>query len=112
MAELVNVGVDAEPSKVVADRVAEARARQAHRLAGTPWRTNGEVPGSYLRGELSLPAEVTAAVYAQVRTQALTIRGADRVLRVAWSIADLTGHGRPRTGDVRTALELRLGSAA
>ena len=33
----------AEPSAAVAERVAEARARQARRLAGTGWLTNGEV---------------------------------------------------------------------
>ena len=35
----------AEPSAVVAERVAAARERCAARLAGTPWRVNAEVPG-------------------------------------------------------------------
>ena len=36
----------AEPSAVVAQRVAAARERCAARLAGTPWRVNAEVPGT------------------------------------------------------------------
>src|SRR6202000_3263840 len=39
----------AEPSAVVAERVAGARARCAARLTGTPWRVNAEVPGAVLR---------------------------------------------------------------
>lgn len=39
----------------------------------------------------------------------LTARGLDRVLRVAWTVADLTGHDRPSTADVALALQLRTG---
>ena len=42
----------------------------------------------------------------------LTARGLDRVLRVAWTVADLAGHDRPDATDVALALELRTGSAA
>ena len=37
----------------VAARVLAARQRQAHRLRGTPWLTNGEVPGAWLRAQYS-----------------------------------------------------------
>ncbi|MGO4760466.1 ATP-binding protein, partial [Streptomyces sp. 2MCAF27] len=39
----------------------------------------------------------------------LTARGLDRVLRVAWTIADLAGHDRPEAEDVAQALQLRTG---
>ncbi|GAA2899011.1 hypothetical protein GCM10010524_33780 [Streptomyces mexicanus] len=39
----------------------------------------------------------------------LTARGLDRVLRVAWTVADLVGHDRPDAGDVALALQLRTG---
>ncbi|WP_238992969.1 YifB family Mg chelatase-like AAA ATPase [Jiangella aurantiaca] len=99
----------AEPSKVVADRVAEARARQEQRLHGTPWQCNGELPGPFLRRELRLPADVTAPAFGAVREGSLTLRGVDRVVRVAWTVADLAGRDRPTAADVRTALRLRLG---
>ena len=39
----------------------------------------------------------------------LTARGLDRVLRVAWTVADLAGHDRPDATDVALALQLRTG---
>jgi magnesium chelatase family protein len=39
----------------------------------------------------------------------LTARGLDRVLRVAWTVADLLGHDRPDATDVALALQLRTG---
>jgi magnesium chelatase family protein len=39
----------------------------------------------------------------------LTARGLDRVLRVAWTLADLAAHPRPTPDDVLRALQLRSG---
>jgi magnesium chelatase family protein len=36
------------------------------------------------------------------------VRGYDRVLRVAWSVADLAGHTVPSADDVAEALGMRL----
>jgi magnesium chelatase family protein len=41
----------------------------------------------------------------------LTARGLDRVLRVAWTVADLRGADRPEASDIAVALELRTGIA-
>lgn len=101
-----------EPSAVVAERVAVARDRQAKRLAGTPWSTNGELPGAYLRRELPIPAAVAAPVTHEVRIGRLSLRGAHRALRVAWTVADLAGHDQPTVDDVRRAVALRLGTVA
>lgn len=104
----INDGLQsAESTKVIADRVAAARARQERRLDGTPWRTNGSVPGVYLRSELKLPASVTAPIYERLRNGNSTIRGVDRTLRVAWTIADLAGHDRPTRDDAELAVQLR-----
>ncbi len=43
---------------------------------------------------------------------ALSVRGYDRVLRVAWTVADLAGHAVPGSDDVAEALGLRLQRAA
>ncbi|NDL59338.1 YifB family Mg chelatase-like AAA ATPase [Phytoactinopolyspora mesophila] len=102
----------AETSKAVAERVATARERQAKRLAGTPWRVNGEVPMAFLRREFPLPAEVVTPAYEQLRKGNVTARGMDRILRLAWTIADLAGHDRPQRADVSNAVSLRLGEAA
>ena len=40
---------------------------------------------------------------------ALTLRAADGVLRVAWTLADLAGQDRPDQDMVQRALTLRVG---
>ena len=46
----------------------------------------------------------------QLRTNKLNARSADRILRLAWSVADLQGHDVPSGDDVETALSLRRGT--
>jgi len=99
----------AEPSKVVADRVVEARERQCRRLGATPWRVNGEVPGPVLRRDLRPPAKSLGPLHEALRKGQLTARGADRVLRVAWTLADLAGHDQPSRADMFEAVGLRIG---
>ena len=41
----------------------------------------------------------------------LSARGFDRVIRMAWTIADLDGRDRPDQDDVREAIQLRTGEA-
>jgi magnesium chelatase family protein len=42
----------------------------------------------------------------------LSARGYDRVLRIAWTVADLDGRARPEAGDVAEALSMRMGRTA
>jgi hypothetical protein len=102
----------AEASSVVAERVADARERQEKRLADSPWRVNSEVPVGYLRREFPVPADVTAPAFEQLRRGVVTARGVDRILRLAWTVADLAGHDRPTRADVLDAVALRLGDAS
>jgi len=89
-------------------RVEAARARAASRLAGTGWTRTSEVGGTWLRsGPGRLPPAATASVDRALETGQLTMRGYDRVLRIAWTVADLEGADRPDAGHVRRALSLR-----
>ena len=97
-----------EPSSAVLARVMEARDRQVRRLRDTPWTTNGEVPGPHLRQQLPLPADLGMLNGALQRGQ-LSLRGVDKVLKVAWTIADMSGIDRPGEREVRAALHLRQG---
>lgn len=98
------------PTAVVRGRVGAARQRQADRYAGRGWRVNGQVSGPALRTEwpLTAPAQtkLNDAVYAGV----LTRRGAVRVHRLAWTVADLAGTERPGVAEVECALALRSGA--
>jgi magnesium chelatase family protein len=96
-----------ETSAVVAERVAAARARARLRLAGTPWVCNGEVPGSWLRRTLRLPPSATRDLDRALDRGWLSARGYDRVLRLAWTEADLAGLERPGLDEVGRALLLR-----
>ncbi|MFF2188769.1 YifB family Mg chelatase-like AAA ATPase [Streptomyces sp. NPDC058155] len=110
-ADLMGQGGRGETTEVVAERVARARLRSAQRLAGTPWTVNSEVPGHELRTRwLTAPGALDAAER-DLERGLLTARGLDRVLRVAWTVADLAGRDRPDGRDVGLALELRTGIA-
>ncbi|MFE9612563.1 YifB family Mg chelatase-like AAA ATPase [Streptomyces sp. NPDC006012] len=106
-AELTRPGARGESTAAVADRVREARDRAAARLMGTPWRTNSEVPGRELRSRWQAASGALAEAERNLERGVLTARGLDRVLRVAWTVADLAGHDRPDSGDVALALQLR-----
>jgi magnesium chelatase family protein len=108
-AELTRCARGGEPTGVVADRVREARERALARFAGMPWHTNGELPGYELRTRWPLAPGALRAAERDMDRGLLTARGLDRVLRVAWTIADLSGHDRPAAHDIAQALELRTG---
>ncbi|WP_329583625.1 YifB family Mg chelatase-like AAA ATPase [Kitasatospora sp. NBC_01250] len=108
-AALLDRDSSAERTAVVAARVRAARERTAARLAGTPWRTNAEVPGRELRTRWRpLEGSLTEAER-EMEHGHLTARGLDRVLRVAWTIADLAGRDAPGAAEVQAALVLRRG---
>lgn len=98
----------AETSDSVAQRVAEARERQARRLNRLGWITNSEVPGPALRSILPLPDGLDLLDEAVTRGS-LSARGVDKCLRLAWTAADLAGRDIPARTDIRLALALRRG---
>jgi magnesium chelatase family protein len=100
-----------ESTAKVSARVAEARERAVRRLADTPWRCNAQVPGQVLRTRWPMASDALATVEQALRTGALTARGLDRVVRVAWTIADLAGRDRVDRHAVDSALGFRLGLA-
>lgn len=95
------------------ERVAAARDRARRRLRDTSWTLNVQVPGSWLRdGPHAPPPAVRRALDAALERGAITLRGYDRVLRVAWSVADLEGRDRLTSDHVGRALFLKKGFAA
>jgi magnesium chelatase family protein len=107
---VLSVGASGEPTAAIRARVEAARERTSYRLRGTPWTTNAEIPGPQLRRSWPVPAEAMTQLYADLDRGSLSTRGVDRVLKVAWTVADLAGHDRPDSGDVTAARELRFGA--
>jgi magnesium chelatase family protein len=107
--ELLNDRTFAERSAVVAARVAAARERAADRLKETRWRLNAEIPGSELRRRYAPAAEALAPVERAMDLGQISARGVDRVIRVAWTIADLAKAPRPTADHVHYAMGLWLG---
>ncbi|MPZ60069.1 MAG: YifB family Mg chelatase-like AAA ATPase [Propionibacteriales bacterium] len=98
-----------ETSATVAARVRVARERQWERLSGLPWRRNGDIPGPELRRRFPVAPRAMRVPYQLVQQGVLTARGADRVVRISWTLADLAGVDPPGSEQVDEALELRTG---
>jgi len=98
-----------ESSRVVAERVLLARERAAKRFANTPWRCNAEVPARALHAEYRPPAVAMSPLLGHLDSGRLSARGLDRILRVAWTLADLAGKDRPELPETQSALGLWLG---
>ena len=96
-----------EPSAAIRLRVAAARQRQRSRYADHPWRLNAQVPGPMLRELWPLTDGAELRLEAEVYAGRLTRRGAVRVHRVAWSVADLAGIAQPGAQELDVALRLR-----
>jgi magnesium chelatase family protein len=112
-AQLFTAGEAGENTAVVAERVLAARALATDRWRGTPWRCNAQVPGPALRRPpWALPRAALAPAEAYLRRGSLSVRGFDRVLRVAWTMSDLAGRSAPDSADVSEALFFRTGHSS
>jgi magnesium chelatase family protein len=96
-----------ECSATVAARVAEAASRQRHRLRGTPWRWNREIPAALIDRYAAMTPAGTDAWRTAIDDALLTGRGAARVRRVARTIADLAASDAVDAEHVVLAASLR-----
>ncbi|WP_028850265.1 YifB family Mg chelatase-like AAA ATPase [Thermocrispum municipale] len=96
-----------ETTAEVRERVIVARERSRARWAAYGWRTNAEVPGPKLRTEFALPSRATELLRRALARGHLTARGADRCLRLAWTLADLAGLEVPTSAEVAMAMDFR-----
>ena len=101
-----------ESTATVAARVATARAAAAERLRGSGLRLNAHVPGRVLRERWPIPRAALTLVERALERGAISVRGFDRVLRVAWTLSDLAGRTVPGADEVAEALGMRLQRAA
>lgn len=103
-----------ETSAEVRDRVGAARERQHQRFAQSPWRLNSQIPSPRLKDTWPVDPNAQRMLDQECYRGQLSARGAVRVLRLAWTVADLasvrTGQDVvPGPAEVETALRLRTG---
>ncbi|MET9202693.1 YifB family Mg chelatase-like AAA ATPase [Gordonia sp. NPDC003585] len=96
-----------EASDIMRNRVAAARAAAADRWRGHGWLTNAEVPGSALRQQFRVSPAALRPIELFLRDGRVTARGADRALRLGWTLCDLRGDDSPTEDDVAQALMFR-----
>ena len=96
-------------SETIRQRVSAARDRARHRLADTPWVCNAQLPGAWIRRHSGIDAELIAQLDRLVDVGASSMRGVDRMLRLAWTLADLAGAPRPTIDHIVAAQQLRNG---
>ncbi|QPK82603.1 YifB family Mg chelatase-like AAA ATPase [Corynebacterium qintianiae] len=107
-------GGDAEPSVEIAQRVMEARERAAFRWSttGAEHWVNARVDATLIRRDHPADESAMALISAYLSSGRLTQRGVDRVLKLAWTLADLDGAAIPDLGHVAAASELRAPAAS
>lgn len=97
-----------ESSAEVLARVVRARTLQRQRLEPHGLRLNSEAPMALLSRELRLPAAATRPLNHALDRAGISLRGYLRVLRLAWTLADLCAKNQPDQDDVDAAMQLRL----
>lgn len=98
-----------EPSSLIRERVIEARTRAASRFINEPWSLNAEIPSRALRTTYSPDRSAMNFLHDELDRERITARGLHKVIRVAWTLADLGGRERPTLEDVQSAYQLREG---
>ncbi len=102
-----------ESSAAVAQRVQLARERSAFRWRerrrrdGGRVRTNADMLGPELRRHFPPTESASRLLMQALDSGTLSMRGADRVLRIAWTLADLSQREQPSLDDIGYAMSLR-----
>jgi magnesium chelatase family protein len=103
---------DAESTAQVRQRVRLARDAATQRWREHGFSTNAEVSGTLLRRRFRPGAEAMEPLRTALDRGMLSIRGVDRTLRVAWTLADLAGRTSPGRDEVAVALSFRQPGAS
>ena len=103
---------DAESTAQVRHRVTVARDAAAQRWRAHGFRTNAEVSGTLLRRRFRPSTVAMQPLRTALDRGLLSIRGVDRTMRVAWTLADLAGRTSPGRDEVAVALSFRQPGAS
>jgi magnesium chelatase family protein len=108
--EALSAASAGESSRQVGLRVAEARRRQAERLAPFGVRTNAAIPMPVLEEAVALHADARTLLGRAVERLALSARATHRAMRAARTVADLDGETAVGCEAMAEAIALRGGA--
>ena len=94
-------------SQQAMEKVSNARAAAAVRLKPLGYSRNAQMPGPILKAHFNPGRKAIAQLDRNLAAGRTSMRGYDRCLRVAWTIADLEGAGSPTAEHVFQAVTLR-----
>ena len=92
-------------SKMMRNNVIAARQIARDRFEKQGWDCNAQASGTWLRKYTSKHA--VDLINKALEKHQLSLRGADRALRLAWTLSDLSGHSSPDMTDMAQAISLR-----
>ena len=92
-------------SKMMRNNVIAARQIARDRFEKQGWDCNAQASGTWLRKYTSKQA--VDLINKALEKHQLSLRGADRALRLAWTLSDLSGHSSPDMTDMAQAISLR-----
>lgn len=92
-------------SAMMRENVKNARLVAQDRFKKLGWSCNAQASGTWLRKYTSHKA--IELINKSLENHKLSLRGADRALRLAWTLADLCGHTCPDLTDMAQAISLR-----
>ena len=103
----INDSLPAESSATVAARVAAARRVQQERYRNEEFYTNAQLNNAAIRKYCRLSADAETLLNAAVETMHMSMRGYNRVLKVARTIADLDGEDIISSSHAAEAVQYR-----
>ncbi len=103
----INDSEPAESSAIVARRVAAARGLQQDRYKNESVFSNSQLNNYLIRKYCNLSREASSLLNAAVETMKMSMRGYNRILKVARTIADLAGEKNISSAHIAEAVQYR-----
>jgi magnesium chelatase family protein len=99
-----------ESSADIRARVISAREAAATRFKNDTWKLNAQIPSRELRGKYRPERSAMNFLHDELDRERITARGLHKVIRLSWTLADLSGHAIPTLDDAQRAYALREGT--
>ena len=96
-------------SAIIRKRVISARTMASQRFAHDGWKLNSQIPSRALRTLYQPERKAMSFLHSELDQERISARGLHKIMRIAWSIADLAQHPRPTLEDTERAFSLREG---